>query len=272
MTHVTLRTYPVGKVWGGALVYNNDNRDKIMQAFAAYQQSGQLDEKSAIISYLGVTNDTNYVILVYLDSVERPSAFDSFYAIPQIFDGTRLHDNFTSLLNEQVDRVVHRWTLGATTLLLDEATYVDVGRLAQETATSLTSINGGTMVLMPQPISSSMVSQSTSRGSNPMTASLKNSPQLWFCINIGWNLESDDARIDQILMDALANIEKLTKSRKLYDSFVFANDAHWSQNPPRRYGMNTFRKLKAISREVDPEGLFQNNVPGGFKLRDSVNL
>jgi hypothetical protein len=181
VTHVTLRTYAVAKVWGGALIYTNDHRDEIMRAFATYQQSGQLDTKSALLSYMGITNNTNYVILVYLDEIERPTAFKPFFDISIIFDGTHMHDNFTDIISEQVDRVVPRWTLGATTYYLDEVTNVDVGRIAQNASALLSSINGGSMVLMPEPISQSMVTESTSRGASPMVSSLNATAQMWLC-------------------------------------------------------------------------------------------
>jgi hypothetical protein len=237
-----------------------------MQAFAAYQRSGQLDRDSALLSYMGINNNTIYVTLVYLNAVERPAAFEAFYGIPSIYDGTRIHDNFTDLINEQIDLVVPRWTFGATTVYLDENTYVDVARIAQNATTDLATINGGTMVLMPQPISTSMISESTAQSTSPMVLGLNATAQLWLCINMGWNFESDDAKIGQILMDTIHKIDDLTKLRGLYHQFVFLNDAYSSQSPIRSYGMNTFRRLKEVRRHIDPEGVFQRNVPGGFKL------
>lgn len=105
---MTLRTYPLGKVWGGTLVYTNDYRDQLMQAFATYQSSGQLDTKSALLAYLGINNNTAYVTLMYLDAVERPAAFKPFYDIPSVFDSTRIRDNFSAVISEEVDRVVPR--------------------------------------------------------------------------------------------------------------------------------------------------------------------
>jgi hypothetical protein len=266
VTRVTMRTYALGKVWGGAMIYTNQYRDDVMSAFATYQNYGQLDPKSALISYMGISNDTLYVILAYLDAVERPESFAPFYDIPCIYDGTRMHDNFTDLIREDVDRVVPRWTYGATTLFLDNTTYVDIARITQEQSTQLSALNGGSMVLMPQPISESMIEESISRGENPMTQNLVKKPQMWFCINMGWNLESDDVRVGEIMMDTLKRIETLTKGRSLYHEFIFPNDAYTTQDPLRSFGMNTYRKLQRISRTVDPEGIFQHRLPGGFKL------
>lgn len=98
VTHVTLKTYPLGKVWGGTIIYSNDYRDQLMRAFATYQVSGQLDIKSALIAYLAVTNDTAFVTLYYLDAVERPEAFEPFYAIPALQDTTKIHGRFSDTM------------------------------------------------------------------------------------------------------------------------------------------------------------------------------
>ena len=105
-----------------------------------------------------------------------------------------------------------------------------------------------------------------------MTVNLKNTAQMWLCINIGWNLESDDDRIGDLMMDTLSRIETLTKSRGLYHEFIFLNDAYFTQDPLRSYGMNTYRKLKRISRAADASSIFQRRVPGGFKLVPPVCL
>ncbi|KAF2473017.1 bifunctional solanapyrone synthase [Lindgomyces ingoldianus] len=263
-THVTLRTYPLSKAWGGTLVYTNEYRDQLMEALTIYQHSGQLDTKSALLAYLGINNNTAYVSLVYLDAVRRPQAFKPFYDIPSVVDTTRFYDKFGDILAEQVDRVVPRWTFGATTFFLDNETYVDAARISQIAAERLSTVNGGTMVLMPQPISKSMIKASRERGENPMIP--QDREQMWFCINIGWNFKSDDEAVGSILMDTLDQIDGITKERNLYDPFIFLNDAYHSQNVFRSYGVETLNKMQAIGKRYDPEQMFQHQVPGGFKL------
>ncbi|KAK7186866.1 hypothetical protein DPSP01_007050 [Paraphaeosphaeria sporulosa] len=266
VTHVTMRTFPLEKVWGGALVFTNDHRDDIMRALSTYQNSGQLDAMSAVLPYMGLNNDTTYIILVYLDEVEKPEAFRPFYDIPSIYDGTRVYDSLMDLISEDLNLVVPRWIYGATTFLQDEQLYIDVAKIAQNATSRLSSINGGSLVFQPQPISTAMINNSLTRGTSPLTARLENKAQIWLEMNFGWNYESDDSRVGEILEETLAQIEKLAKMRQLYSEFVFPNDAYLSQDPLRSFGTNTFRKLKRISRTYDPMGIFQSRLAGGFKL------
>jgi hypothetical protein len=46
--------------------------------------------------------------------------------------------------------------------------YVDAGQIAQEATKKLAGINGATLVLMPQPISRSMVQASQASGETPL--------------------------------------------------------------------------------------------------------
>ncbi|OAL43510.1 bifunctional solanapyrone synthase [Pyrenochaeta sp. DS3sAY3a] len=267
ITHVTLKTYPLGKVWGGTIVYYGEFRDQLMEAFATYQQSGQLDKKSAVLSYLAINNATAYVSLAYLEPVDRPEVFAPFYNISGamiVADTTAIRDSFSSLFSEDINRVVPRWTFAATTFYLDSKTYKDAAEIAQEATKKLANVNGATMVLMPQPISRSMVQASRASGQSPFTVTDRE--QMWFCINMGWNLESDDEAVGNILMETLDAIDTMTKQRGLYDRFIFPNDAYHRQDPLRSFGQNAYRKMRGIANTYDPDRIFQRQVPGGFKL------
>lgn len=140
------------------------------------------------------------------------------------------------------------------------------------------------MVLLPQPVSKTMIDASKSTGGNAM--GLRSRAQLCkpllldssslepgdanqaqgFTINLGWVQESDDATISAILNETLALIESLTKARGLYDPFLFFNDAHSTQPVIRSYGVINVQRLQATAKEYDPLRMFQYHVPGGFKL------
>lgn len=237
-----------------------------MRAFAEYQTDGQLDKKSALMSYVGVNNDTIIIAFAYLDEANRPEAFAPFYKIPSLADTTGPKNSFAELLEIEASLGPTRWSSTGTTFFLNAAAYVDVARIAQIVSMALKSINGGTMLLLPQLISKSMITESINRGGSPLTAGLKEREQTWLAILVGWNFAADDAKVADIMKNTVYEIEKYTTKAGLYDEFLFLSDAAGTQNPLRRYGMNTFRRLRRIRREVDPNGVFQTLMPGGFKL------
>lgn len=89
---------------------------------------------------------------------------------------------------------------------------------------------------------------------------------LGFTINIGWNFASDDAKAYSLMTLILEKVENLTKSRSLYDPFVFLNDAFTTQPVIHRYGEVNLERLQNVSKVYDPGRMFQYQVPGGFKL------
>ncbi|KAI1389021.1 oxidase/Diels-Alderase [Hypoxylon trugodes] len=264
VTHITQRTFQMGKVWGGIMQFPGNYSTQFMEAMFEYQTDGQLDTKSAVLPYIGINNDTIITTFVYFDEVQRPEAFKPFYDIPTTVDQTMVWDNFYELSKVAVDFAVPRWTWGATTLGLDKDTYAGLIAVFSEFVPRIQNITGGTLAPMIQPISKTMVENSRVLGDDPMN--VDPDPQIWVSIDIGWSLAADDATVDGILRDCLAAVEDYTRSRGVYKPFLFLNDAHASQNPLQSYGQDSFDRLKVASLAYDPTQMFQTLVPGGFKL------
>ena len=265
-THITTRTYPMGAVWGGLRQWNGSQIDQVAEAFAEYQRVGQLDTKSSVIADLVPTNDTLYVTLIYFAPVNStPAAFDAFYKIPAVADNSKLHPNFLDLISVGPAQVVPRFSYGFSNFYLDDSqTYRDVINLCAQQGEKMKQVNGGTQVLIPQPISKTMVDAALTTGGRPQT--LVSRPQLWMNMSWGWNLASDDAYVYKLIQETYEMVIDLTKQRGLWDPYIFLNDAFMTQKVLRSYGADSFTKMKAVSAKYDPYGMFQTQVPGGFKL------
>ena len=265
-THITTKAYPMGAVWGGLRQWNGSQIDEVANAFAEYQRVGQLDTKSSVIADLVPTNDTLYVTLIYFAPVNTtPAAFDAFYKIPAVADNSKLHPNFLDLISVGPAQVVPRFSYGFSNLYLDDSqTYRDVINLCAQQGEKMKLVNGGTQVLIPQPISKTMVDAALTTGGRPQT--LVSRAQLWMNMSWGWNLASDDAYVYKLIQETYEMVIGLTKQRGLWDPYIFLNDAFMTQKVLRSYGPDSFAKMKAVSAKYDPHGMFQTQVPGGFKL------
>ena len=62
-----------------------------------------------------------------------------------------------------------------------------------------------------------------------------------------------------------------TQEAGIYDPFHYMGDSAGFQIPGfyDGYGMGNGAKLEAISKKYDPKRVFQNLMPGGFKLARS---
>ncbi|KAI4241491.1 MAG: hypothetical protein LQ352_007433 [Teloschistes flavicans] len=265
-THITTKAYPMGAVWGGLRVWNASQLDAVSDAFAEYQRVGQLDTKSSVIPDLVPTNGTLFLTLIYFDSVTSPpAAFKPFYDIPAVSDNSGLHPNFLDLISVGPPQVVPRFSYGFSTLYLDNSTtYRDVMRLCAQQGEKMKRVNGGTQVLIPQPISKTMVDTAKRTGGRPQ--GLRSRAQLWMNMSWGWNLAKDDAYVYALIKETYEKVDALTKQRGLYDPYIFLNDAFPQQKVLRSYGAESFNRMLAVSKKYDPRGMFQTQVPGGFKL------
>ncbi|KAI1318723.1 bifunctional solanapyrone synthase [Xylariaceae sp. FL0255] len=264
VTHITQATYPIGKVWGGVVIYPGNASDMFMQALADYQAEGQLDVKSAMLPYIILNTDVIIQQFAYLDAVEKPSAFKDFYSLPTIEDQTQLWDSFADLVNAPTGYSLPRYYYAATTMYLDKETYVGVTEIVKNKSVEMGNITGGDLLILPQPISLTMLNSSAMHGTSPFQ--LRHRPQLWFALTVGWSLKKDDNTVEKILLDTLDSIENYTKSREQYDPFQFVNDAYDTQTPLENYGEETYARLQAARTKYDPTGVFRDLVIGGFKV------
>ena len=60
--------------------------------------------------------------------------------------------------------------------------------------------------------------------------------------------------------------EKAAKNMGKLHEFEYLNYANQAQNPISTYGRENVANLKAVAKVYDPRGIFQRQVPGGFKL------
>jgi hypothetical protein len=63
------------------------------------------------------------------------------------------------------------------------------------------------------------------------------------------------------------DVNKIAESLGLLHKFQYINYADTSKDPIGSYGEENVEHLRQMSRKYDPKGVFQRQVPGGFKLR-----
>lgn len=81
-----------------------------------------------------------------------------------------------------------------------------------------------------------------------------------------WNHTFDDTLIETTSRKLFFDIDKASQSAGVFDRYKYLNYALNGQNPIDGYGPSNKAKLQAVSKKYDPIGIFQDVVPGGFKL------
>lgn len=81
-----------------------------------------------------------------------------------------------------------------------------------------------------------------------------------------WSDAADDELFRQTGIDALKELDEYAKSEGKYNEYVYLNYADRTQNPLRGYGPENLEYIEKVAGTYDPDGVFQTQVPGGFKI------
>ena len=86
VTKYTVKTHPIGDVWGGFCVYDATQDDKLYAALHRFVANGAEDPKAAVIfsSLIAVGGVTTNLIYYFYDGPTRPTSgpFADFFTIP----------------------------------------------------------------------------------------------------------------------------------------------------------------------------------------------
>ena len=133
---------------------------------------------------------------------------------------------------------------------------------------ALEAVTSGTLTLGFQPISASLVNAGIDRGGNALGLSAVS--QTWMVLDFGWWAGDQDAAAAIPVQQIVEYIEDDTKAAGAYLEYQFMNDANFEQDVIAHYGEANVERLLKVREVYDPSHVFQNLVPGGFKLPASA--
>ena len=81
-----------------------------------------------------------------------------------------------------------------------------------------------------------------------------------------WPSSEANSAVTDTTRELGGKLNALADSMGLLHSFQYLNYADSSQDPIGSYGAENVADLRAVSQKYDPHGIFQTQVPGGFKL------
>lgn len=64
----------------------------------------------------------------------------------------------------------------------------------------------------------------------------------------------------------MTRVKAVTAALGTDKPYIYLNYAYPGQDPIKGYGQEGVKLLREASKKYDPKGVFQNLVPGGFKV------
>lgn len=138
--------------------------------------------------------------------------------------------------------------------------------MSNATLQSILPIAGITWALSYQAVPASIPKRSALTGGNALGLDLSAGPLAIILLNVFWQDAADDARIEAAAKDLFDQARQAAERVGLANDWIYLNYAAPWQDPIASYGAANQQRLQEISHHYDPHGVFQKNVPGGFKL------
>lgn len=117
-----------------------------------------------------------------------------------------------------------------------------------------------------QILSSHALEQTERRGGNPLGLKKEDGPLVIVNITPKWDDPASDAEIFARTRQFVEDAVKLAKEMDCWHQYVYLNYAAKEQGVLAAYGEENLERMRAVAKEYDPEGVFQELLPGGHKL------
>ncbi|KAL8908960.1 MAG: hypothetical protein Q9207_000536 [Kuettlingeria erythrocarpa] len=272
VTRFDLLAFPQSKLWGGSTYNPISTLPDQINAFVEFNNAINYDPNAAVINTYGYTSKlgqwTVINLLVYTKREVNPPVLRPFTAIkPQLGNTMRL-TNLSDITAEQAKNAQNgfRQLFLTRTYGNDPDFLTQVFHIANITLQSFAHTPGLFYGLVYQPLPPTITSRSAESGGNPLGLDPSAGPQVLALQTIQWSDAADDDLVNDAARKVWKQADQLAVKMGAKRDWVYLNYAAPDQDPLRSYGKENVKKLRAASTKYDPTGLFQANVPGGFKL------
>lgn len=272
VTRYDMETFTAGDLWGGSRIHTKNHTQQHIDAYTAWVDNVEnYPDGSSIVfwSYLPTMEDI-VIIAAYEDVAGNvaPAGFDKFMAIPAIADTTRLasHKNLTDELEQPTgyrdiwftmtfknDPTVFKYIVDAHTKFVDawKADNTDHDFITQ---------------CMFQAIPTIFAKHSAERGGNVLGLDLVKDNAIMLLFDIAVKGEETEVRAREALRAATEDMQRFAASQDALVDWQYLNYADAYQDPLGSYGAANVAKILAAAKKYDPNGMFQTQAPGGFKI------
>ncbi|KAL3418333.1 FAD binding domain-containing protein [Phlyctema vagabunda] len=288
VTKYTLKTHPIGKIWGGVRTYSRLDETALLNATHRFVEENT-DTKAAIITTTPLLLSTvlqPWTLFFFYDGIEPPpGVFAGFDNIQPLLD-TAKTQSYSDLLiaNDVYSPYGLRYLYRTVTMPnlpgdIGKALYNNVFQnfknYVETAALPLTFI----LNLAYQPLPKLISSASAAAGGNALQLNPDEGDRMVIEIDVSWataladdvaypTIKTISQAIDTYTSNFSSGIPNTrstpgnpedTKYKPL-----FMNDAMADQDPVRSYGDGSYEQLKATYEKYDPDHFFATRT-GGFK-------
>ena len=156
-----------------------------------------------------------------------------------------------------------------STSLLNDITMIQSAFNLWNTSTvDITSVPSVKWSMTLQPINRAIASKSypVSGNSLGLPLDIPSGALVLLSLSTTWNDSSHSARVEASARKLRNSIISTFKAARTFNRYIDLNHADSHQDLIVGYGPAVWAHLNEVSKEYDPNGIFQNSVPGGIQI------
>ncbi|KAF2675972.1 FAD binding domain protein [Lentithecium fluviatile CBS 122367] len=270
----TLRTFPLGRVWGGNMVYlAAPTVDQQLKAFSDFTGNTHYDVHATVQMSISFAPSVGIIFVdqpFYALPRINPPALRSFTRIrPRLQDQTSL-TTLTAFANAsgQLSPLGFRQMTWSLSVANDLETLHALFIAFNNSIPSIASVAGIAWSITLEPLPTAFLLSSAKFGGNSLGLPIRpRGKALVLCdSSFTWINENDTATVRNAGLKLLDDIIRSARQLGTYNDWVDLNHADYSQDPISSYGRANGAFMRYVSRRYDPGQTFQKQLPGGFKL------
>ncbi|KAF3012579.1 hypothetical protein E8E14_004524 [Neopestalotiopsis sp. 37M] len=269
VTRIDFQAHEQGDIWGGVVHYSSDTIPQQLSATANLASADPYDEYASLVVNIAYTPGVGQSVsdtLHYTKAVEYPDFFKPFTDLPHGNDTLRTA-NISNFADEGTANNPNgfRTLLSTTSIGSSQEMLAAAYEAWNQSVQAFGNVTNLQAQLILEPIPQ-VAYHAAAVGTNSLGLEGSSGGLIIVGVAVGWADVANDALATRVAQQAIAWIE--AKSRELDEHFdyIYLNYAMDWENVIAGYGPETLEKLRDVSRKYDPAGVFQKNVPGGFKL------
>ncbi|KAL4894757.1 hypothetical protein BDV59DRAFT_192207 [Aspergillus ambiguus] len=273
VTKYELKAIDNAHLWGGISIYDNSTTDQQIDALVKFIDNIENDPYASWIGLWQYNSTTDKTLISspqdYTKPVAYPEAFDDFYKIPNISSTTRFATLYD--LTSELQQAAGYRDVFLTSTYLNSAKVLKktIDILNEKILKAKPQAQGKDwsimVIIQPWPKIYWQRTQNNGVG-NVLGLDRFDENMLQVLYDYSWDNAADDALFQRLCEEAMAELDEYAKSIGKYNEYIYLNYADKSQNPLRGYGDENVEYIKEVAERYDPDGVFQTQVPGGFKI------
>jgi FAD/FMN-containing dehydrogenase len=286
VTRFDLATFPQGNLWANNVLYPGALNNTLIPLFTNLTING-LPEDPQAHTYFIMTYSPElggYVAAASLYHATPPTTnttppvFAPLKSVSGVLSDTVAVENVSAALRAIDQPYGDRQTWWDTSVLATESDLLtDIVPLWEHVVSAFLSAaaenagpNGTASMVTPylvfQPIPVNIITAMQKNGGNALGLRPSDGPLMLVQFTVIWDDASLDELIEGELSQLIEKVEAMAAERGELKGFVYMNYAGSTQEVLKRYGPESFARLKDVANQYDPEGLLQKYWKGYFQL------